>query len=387
MKTKIAIVLLGLALTLSCSKSSDPGSSQSSGSATATIGGKAFTATDTKVTDTGNGLDIKIASATETIDILTDAKTAGTYTIINTGGRAMAGTSASASYAVGTDVYLAVSGTVTVTVDANGKVSVTYSITLRNSAGTTIIITDGKLNSITVTPFQAPAGKCLVGTITSNETDPYGSYNSVSTAIYDSEGHLLRVNRDNGAYELFIWAGGVVTSRIEVTPTGTVDEKQNWFYTGGKLTKVMWYGYSSSGNSSGKWEYTLNAAGQPTKVVTTDQTSTYTFTHTYDANGNCTQTITTSSGSSTSNTRTYSGYDTKPNPTSLYLASLGITFDPDAEGGASNSKNNVGKEVSTGGSTYTYTYTYNAKGNVETISDTNGTGSSAKSTFSYVGCN
>lgn len=361
---KSTLLSIGLVLLLStrCSKSDDPGASTAA-SSSATVGGQPFMATSNKVTNTGSGLIIVMSAGSQVISIVTDGNASGTYSMINaSGGRVLTGTSAYGSFSNGTEAYNTKDGTLILTIDAN-KVSGTFSFNVKDAAGTSIAITNGKITGLPIEAVQVPAGKCLISGVVDD--------GSASIPLYDGDGKLLKILNADGSYLAFLWANGVVVSKVEVSAGQTSTD--HWYYTSGKLHKVD----QSNGNTA---TYSLNTAGQPTNVVFTNTSSgtvVGAFTYTYDINGNCT--LSDFGGGST---ETYSGYDNKPNYSGFIFRALGITFLPGDEGGYAFSTNNVGIVSSSGGSQSFYSYAYNSQGNVSTKDNGN-----TVVTFTYAGCN
>jgi hypothetical protein len=366
-----------LALAVGCSTKHDPSPNITPSvttTATATLGGASFNATDNTATDTGNGLQIKMTSGDKTITLITDDNKAGTYTMINaTGARVMAGSTAYGTYSTSTDMYISQDGTVTITIDATGKITAAFSLNAKNSTANAISITDGKVEGLTVKKAAAPAGKCLMDSVyvIGSETDKL---------VYDVDGRLLKVVRSDGSFVLYLWANGEVVSHYDNNSDGGT-LKEDWFYTNGKLSKTVGSRRQNGSTETYSIEFILNADGKPAKTIKTEGIGTpLAVTYTYDSNGNCTK-----ADYGNNLIEVYSGYDNKPHSYSPLWIALGITFEPTAETGYLFSKNNVGSVSFHGDSPTVYTYTYDVKGNVTSITQSYQTISS-QTNFAYT-CN
>jgi antitoxin component YwqK of YwqJK toxin-antitoxin module len=355
--------------------------------AEAKINGQAFATNESTATDIGSGMEIALKSGTEEISFVLGNKTAGTYNVINAGGRVNSATSAVATYVKGGDPYFATTGSITLTLGADGKASGTFNLTVKNAGGAILTITDGKLTNITVNAAPPPSA-CLI----SKMTYSYKSGNSTETYsenfYYNAQGNLIKIEwfdagRLGGTYQL-IWAGGKVVKAV-TDENGKVDFQVLFFYSGNNLARTV---YLDNDGDTYEFSYELNAAGQPTKETYKDGGSSSTSTHTYDSRGNGVSSVFSAGGSNT-----FSNYDDKNTPWSLLAKAMGLSFYPDFEAADGYSKNNVGKRVYKSDSFTTedtFTYTYNSRGYptfIVEISKSDGGTSTYTTTIEYKGCN
>ncbi len=299
----------------------------------ATIQGQRFATTDNKVYDLGDAFLIVMTSGNQVIAIVTKDKNEGVHPIINIASSVQAGTSWGA-YSIGSDLYHGLSGTVSLSLNASGKISGMFTLEVKNAASNTLSISNGRFNDLDVIESQAPKDKCVISAI------------SGVPLVYDSDGKLLKDHEGR----IYLWVNGVVASSVDSGSNWLAE--YDWFYTTGKLTMIT--GFS----------FTYNAAGLLTGMARNHLV--YNFT--YDSEGNITSAVVYDYRDykfPQAYFYEYSGYDNRPNPNNS--AALGLSIFPTSviRDSFALSKNNVG--LVSGLSSAHYNYTYDANGNVIAI--------------------
>jgi hypothetical protein len=312
-------------------------------SGAATINGTAFTATTTKTTDTGGGVQIVLADNTRKISIDLSDKVTSTYTVKNTSGRVAAGTDAFISALIDNVTYYGSSGNVAITIGGDGKLSGTFDAALKSATGTVLTISGGKISNSIIE--AVPAG-CKITSMTYTNTQQSGScysadsykfyYNgdgklskavngaSVFSFLYGLNGKLIGISAtlsSAGATTLFAGANGTSTEEFTYSGTTLASYVVKLAYVSGTTSynSTTAFTFNYSGNSiSGATEMGLPGSGL-------NNVYTYTFVGgnislvggTYNVNGQ-TGPIFSS----------FTGYDTGKNPYALLAQLSGLPITP-----------------------------------------------------------
>ena len=360
----------------------------------ATVSGELFTPTDLTLTDTNAGLELRMQNAGNDITFRLSDKVAGTYDLLTIpAGRTKDAKTAVALWITGGVTFYGESGTITVTVSTDGKVSLTFDVTGTAASGSSSTIANGKLEN--AIPSPPGIAQCALTTYSQTDEDQVftGSFG------YDSEGRLVRFISDGTAWDYF-WTGSRITRAIYISDYEL--RQETWSYDNDVLTKLT--GTSAGFFGVGGYEITYTYTdGKLTKAVKEDVMNEVPFTYTniISYTGDNVLTVDFAAdflgGTIDSYTRTYSQYDTKNNFWQLLAEStnnpLPIGFSESVDG-EMLSKNNVGKITNPSypaPETQTYTYpAYSTAGYPTSLtytSDEDGSTYSYSASMTYTGCN
>lgn len=146
----------------------------------ATIGSTQFTPTSSTATATStNGYNLKFTDNNSTIQLNTSKTGAGTYTICATGNCRTEADGATATVTTANVTYSATTGTLTITISIDGKVSGTYTFDAKSSDNQTVSVKNGAFNGIVVTSITGSStttGTNTVSGITTNSGSNLSTY-------------------------------------------------------------------------------------------------------------------------------------------------------------------------------------------------------------------
>lgn len=360
---KIFIIGLLLVVAQSCTDEPD-GPTDPSTNASAKVNGAIFTSTETKATNTGTGIEVKLKDNSQEIHLQLDDIIAGTYTVKNSsGGRTKNGFTVTALLIDNTGtVFYGTSGTITLTIASDGKVAGVFTFSAKSSAGPSTSVTDGKFDGLIVGDLSSLG--CLLRKIDENGLTTeftYGSDGNVSSQIIIEETYRAETN--------FYYAAGKMVRALSTWSEATTTTTSDVFISydaGGKVNRIDEKNIGSSWNYTDVSTFTYDGLGKLSKIIEKDQSS---IDGAVSTNEECfTYTGTNLTKYAECNDSryvyNYSLYDSKSNPGKLLLKAFGnqaALVHHFADGvGHLASENNAGKlEYFYSGATYTYTYTYN----------------------------
>lgn len=367
------------------------------GDGEAKIDGATFKPDKTTTTNTGSGLEIKLADGADEIILRLEDDVAGNYSILNSvpGGRTKA-LDAYAECIKSGDVYYGTSGTIALTVNTDGTVTGTFTFDASTIDGDDLEITGGTFTGVEIGNLEKFG--CLVKSASNGDyTEEYE---------YNADGQLVRVSysesgESSSSFYTLSYVNGVLASAVEAdTYNGTTEIDYNKYTitsSNNRITKIR-----STDEDGDYYETTFTYDGSG-RINSTSSVEFYDG-QTYN---DCKELITYSgenvskeeneAGCDYEDTSTFTNYDTKENPAQLFIKALGnskalayfLIF-----GTTGLSKNNLGKESEMysydGGepSTYsaTYTYVYNSKNYPTKITEVDDYGTDVTN-ITYLNCN
>lgn len=354
--TRLLLLIFILLMGFSCSEDDDaPEDVIDDGASKAVIGGKDFTPADTKVVATLDGLEIKLKKDTEQITLRLEDDVNGTYALRNSapGGRTKAMVATAEYIDASGKVHYGESGTITLTINADNSVTVTFSFTATSAGGAKVNVANGTVTKA-MPGVMANTG-CLLTKISDSEQPErmvfkYDGDGKLTYLMFDDSGDITYVDE-----YFFTYVADKVTA-IRVIYHHD-DETEHYDYS-------VTYGndlITSIEGLDGEEEYTFGyTSGRVTLLGDRygDETDLYQIE--YDGSGNIT------TFASDDYEETHELFDAKNNPGALLAKSVGnqpallymIGFVD-----SPFSKNNPGKITNVYDGTYSetkeYTYQYN----------------------------
>jgi hypothetical protein len=270
--------------------------------AQAKISGTTVSFNTNKVTDTGQGLEIKLNDgAGKTLTFFLSDDATGTYAVTNIGEKTAK--RVIVQFADNSNLYFGISGTLTLS-SKDGNVAGTFSLALKNTTGQTVEIGAGTFGEMNIGEM---AGGCKL--VESNILGEYSTYFE-----YNSDGKIVRLaleeTEDGSAEFIFMYnTSGKIIEVITIETEGEDDYISSFEVVRDNNGRVSKLTLEDDGDITETHQFTYNNSGQITMLQVGSTDISESMSVTYTPQGNV-HTITQEGLGTT----TYTNYDSKKNP-------------------------------------------------------------------------